>query len=387
MSKRARGIVAHRIPLDLVVDILVCLPAKSVLQFKCVCKEWYNLINSPLLHKLHLNKSLEPNSQHNNCILYWTTSILCVVDNLYDHPIKVTELNWPITIEDDDCIRQVDSCNGLICFDVSTLPYYKIRSFLLCNLTTRTFKSIFPPSEKIWSQRGADSVLYSFGYDSEHDDYKIVVTRSLWTEDNRDSRIFIYSLKTNLWTSSYSPLTRISTEGRLSNICQAIFGHNMLHYLVETIKGFIEDYRIARFDVADEKWTDDLSLPNQVKSIVRLGNLDGRLYVHALNNYYSSTIIWMMEEDGSWKKMFQLPKELHSQHLIACSKDGRRQHLLLQDYDGPGDVLKWYDQQNNKRIPLNLKPPPKDRYAVMLCIASLIRIPRCSLTKLQEMNK
>ncbi|XP_074266619.1 F-box protein CPR1-like [Silene latifolia] len=382
MSKRACGIVAHRIPIDLMVDILVWLPAKSVLRFKCVCKEWYNLINNnPLFLKLHLNKSLEPNSQHNNCILYWTTSILCVVDNLYDHPppVKVTKLNWPITIEDDDCIRQVGSCNGLVCFNVTAMPSNRIRSFLICNLTTRTFKSIFPPSEKIREHWLADdSVLYSFSYDSQHDDYKIVVTKRLWMEEDRDGHIFIYSLKTNLWTSSYSPLTRISTEGRWSNIHQAIFGHNMLHYLVlfETTKGFTEDYRIARFDVADEKWTDDLSLPNQVlKSIVRLGKFNGRLYVH------DSAIIWVMEEDGSMKKMFQLPK-----YLLACSKDGR-QRLLLQDYNGHGSVLKWYDQQNNKRIPLKLKPPPKDRSAVMLCTASLIRIPGCSLTKLQEMKE
>ncbi|XP_074298252.1 putative F-box protein At3g16210 [Silene latifolia] len=186
------GIVTHRIPLDLILEILTRLPAKSVLSFKCVCKEWYNLINSPLFPELHLNKSLELNSQH-NCILYWTNTTLYIIDDLYHHPVKVTKLYWPKdTIRDRDCKYHVGSCNGLVCFKVIG----KIDTcFLICNPLTRTFKSILLPLETIWKDQ---KLSYGFGYDSEHNDYKIVGTRTDWRDDDGDRHVFIYSLKNDL---------------------------------------------------------------------------------------------------------------------------------------------------------------------------------------------
>ena len=40
---------------DLLVSIFIRLPVKSLLRFKCVCKSWYSLINSPIFIGLHLN--------------------------------------------------------------------------------------------------------------------------------------------------------------------------------------------------------------------------------------------------------------------------------------------------------------------------------------------
>ncbi|XP_074310996.1 putative F-box protein At1g32420 [Silene latifolia] len=375
-----------RVPLDLIIEILVWLPAKSALRFKCVCKEWYNLINTSFFAKLQLNKSLKPDSRHNRILIsYDTLGIISIVEDLYD-PLKWIKLNWPKdTTRHGDTIRVVGSCNGLVCFNVrcrnnATPRSFTVRCFLICNPTTRNFKSILPCSETKWM----DAYLsYGFGYDIEHDDYKIVATSDVWMEN--DSRhVCVYSLKTGLWCWTDLP-TSVST-GRCIWIIksEAIYVNNMLYYPVCLVtEGRINEYKIARFDIVSEKWRDDLSLP-EVNGYVQLGKLDGWLYIHVDNLGIESSEIWKMEEDGSWKKMFRLPKDLCGRCPIAHS--GCHSLLLHQDYRFERTELFWYDQRDKKRIPF--KPEPSQRYfrSVILVIASLVTIPGSPLTKLQQVD-
>ncbi|XP_074299827.1 F-box/kelch-repeat protein At3g23880-like [Silene latifolia] len=382
-------------PLDVILEILVWLPAKSALRFKCVCKEWYNLINTPLFAILHVNKSLKPDSRHNRILLCDANFSISIVDDLYD-PLKWIKLNWPKdTITNKlDIIYIVGSCNGLVCFEVTirqnwtndtTRFHNKVRCFLICNPTTRTFKSILPCSETKWTN---DRISYGFGYDSKHNDYKIVGTRSCWRVDDGERHVFIYSLKTDLW-SSPTPFTHVSTERRCwTNIKSvAILVNEMLHYLVSLVtEGRINEYKIARFDVVSEKWRDDLRLPVQVNGYVGVGNLDGRLYLHVGEYLIKSSDIWMMEEYGSWNKMFHLPKAVYKLLPIALSKDGSHRLFIHDDYDNTVELF-WYDQRDNTRIPFKLKRSGRSGL-YKLCIASLVAIPGgCSLTELQQLEK
>ncbi|XP_074298447.1 F-box/kelch-repeat protein At3g23880-like [Silene latifolia] len=339
----------YRMPLDMILDILVWLPAKSALRFKSVCREWCNLINSPFFAKLHLNKSHQPDSGHNQALIGTLLSIptLRIVDDLY-RPSRWTKLSLPNNI-DKAYIQVVGSCNGLVCFkftDIYGCP--DIRCFLICNPTTRTFKSILPSSEKKWMER---SLSCGFGYDSEHDDYKIVVTSNVWTEyDDRDVRI--YRVKADLW-SYPTPTTGVSSGKIWENRDPVIFKDKMLYYLVSS--GW--DYKIARFDVVSEKWTDDLCIPIQLKKYSpKLGAFDGCLYLRTGD---CSTEIWILEEDdGSWKKLFRLPISFNWKHFITRSKD-RRNRLLFQYYFCENDLLEWCDQRVNGPILLDVGPLPR----------------------------
>ncbi|KAK4727087.1 hypothetical protein R3W88_032004 [Solanum pinnatisectum] len=44
-------------PEDLIREILLKLPVKALLRFKCVCKNWYTLIKNPCFIREHLNFS------------------------------------------------------------------------------------------------------------------------------------------------------------------------------------------------------------------------------------------------------------------------------------------------------------------------------------------
>ncbi|XP_074297924.1 F-box/kelch-repeat protein At3g23880-like [Silene latifolia] len=354
----------HQMPLDVILEILILLPAKSVLRFKCVCKEWYNLINNPLFAKLHLNKSLQSDSRHNHALLCETT--LRIVDDLY-RPSRWTKLNWPKQIKkiiDKAYTDVVGSCNGLVCFKIHVLndgtathfPYYTLSCFFICNPTTRTFKLILPSSDKIWSNH---DLSYGFGYDSEHDDYKIVATSRVWMESDRDVRIF--SLKADLWSYPTAPPTRVSSGRRWETQQKAIYRNKMLHYFASAwivggdgSYGVYKEYRIARFDVVTEKWIDDLSIPQLKNPVVYLREFDGRLYLR-VRSY--STDVWLMEEHGSWKEMFHLPAAFLYHRLIACFKDDGSHRLLLQNLDYCHGEIKWYDPQDSTSLPFALKVP------------------------------
>ncbi|KAK9697287.1 hypothetical protein RND81_08G027400 [Saponaria officinalis] len=56
-------------PLEIIIDIVVRLPIKSIFRFKCVCKSWYILIQSNEFFKLHTNRSLKTNTYNCSLIL------------------------------------------------------------------------------------------------------------------------------------------------------------------------------------------------------------------------------------------------------------------------------------------------------------------------------
>ncbi|KAK3016185.1 hypothetical protein RJ639_007025 [Escallonia herrerae] len=48
------------LPDDIAVNVLLILPVKSLLRFKCVSKSWRSLITDPLFVKQHLKRAYDP---------------------------------------------------------------------------------------------------------------------------------------------------------------------------------------------------------------------------------------------------------------------------------------------------------------------------------------
>ncbi|KAI3893884.1 hypothetical protein MKX03_025216, partial [Papaver bracteatum] len=46
---------------DILINIFVRLPVKSILQFRCVSKAWCKLLKDPYLVKKHLTRTIEMN--------------------------------------------------------------------------------------------------------------------------------------------------------------------------------------------------------------------------------------------------------------------------------------------------------------------------------------
>ncbi|XP_057247589.1 F-box protein At5g49610-like [Beta vulgaris subsp. vulgaris] len=223
------------IPLELVFHILSMLPVKTLLRFKSVCKDWYNIINDSYFIKLHLYQSLKINSGHDRSLAHTDFKLLYLVDDI-DFPCQQTILHCPNEVGSDE-IKQVfdviGSCNGLLCLR----SWGKIDGFIICNPSTRSFKWIYMPithlgKTQYWLRCG-------FGYDSKKDDFKIVLTLMKGFE----IVVFSYSLKSDTWRvhhSSYYDVIGVvnSTRGPedLLLFCPAgLFWYDQKH---KTFKNF-----------------------------------------------------------------------------------------------------------------------------------------------------
>ncbi|KAH0749343.1 hypothetical protein KY290_028575 [Solanum tuberosum] len=58
------AVINCNLPKDAMELILVGLPVRSLLRFKCVAKSWYNFIKSPNFIKMHSTQSSSCFTQH-----------------------------------------------------------------------------------------------------------------------------------------------------------------------------------------------------------------------------------------------------------------------------------------------------------------------------------
>ena len=118
------------IPPDVVTEILLRLPSKSLIRFRCVCKSWDTLISSSEFISKHLNFTTNNN---NFCLLLGrisehpgTQSFSVLCDQTLSHnqgfefPFKThfdLDYNRHLFHERtvDVCFRIVGSCNGVLC--------------------------------------------------------------------------------------------------------------------------------------------------------------------------------------------------------------------------------------------------------------------------------
>ena len=106
------------IPVNVMFDILARLPAKSLLRFKCVCKEWYNLINSSPFIQHHLTKSMEIDSHlHDSLFIFTQGEFLYLGENI-ESPSQVVKLNLVPKNCISSNIRVIGTCNGLVCLEI-----------------------------------------------------------------------------------------------------------------------------------------------------------------------------------------------------------------------------------------------------------------------------
>ncbi|KAM7488228.1 hypothetical protein LguiB_025712 [Lonicera macranthoides] len=107
------------LPDEITEEILVRLPASSILRFNLVCKHWQSLISNPNFVTKHLNRVLlldlddhqSNNYNHHKFIVKSATSHLHLVDC---ESLNATKLDFP-SHSPPQRLLIMGSCNGLLC--------------------------------------------------------------------------------------------------------------------------------------------------------------------------------------------------------------------------------------------------------------------------------
>ncbi|XP_074265170.1 F-box/kelch-repeat protein At3g06240-like [Silene latifolia] len=296
------------LPPEVWTQILLSLPAKTLLRFRCVCKSWCSIIDNPHFVNMHF-KLCKFNSGHNK------KKLLVALQELG----KLGYEGCLLTVRNAENLRYagsifriydsysndiIGSCNGLLLvkrYCTSDFPYHY--EFRLWNPCIR--KSLIIPTCPLVNCR------YLLGFAPDSQDYKVVgfafdLTRG---EEYAKMYIAVYTLGNPQWIVRNDPLNILNCyprRGLFHSLSAALFSQGAAYCLVRNDK---ENSRVlthvASFDLDKENIT-FLELPFSLEEtgslrLLFLFLLGGSLALFSISEVTSS--IWVLDQDnkkGPW---------------------------------------------------------------------------------------
>ncbi|CAA0809763.1 Unknown protein [Striga hermonthica] len=330
---------------DLLVEILVRLPAQALVRLMTVCKSWKSIITSSEFCSLHLSRNRHTskillitrdrgqcNGDNDNVPKEWYL-LLNNDEHLPADPSWLVPFDFPcFQCQDLTSQHILGSINGLIC--ISLIPYYLWGDveanipIVLWNPTIRRYIRLPNPT---FSYTCNSSI--EFGYDATTDDYKVMVIRRVGgstTTTTPALEFHIYSLNSHAWRGGFKICPPAGTgergDRRLFGSTGALAGGKM-HWIVSNEINYDEveldemellcKRSLYSFDVAEEVFA-EMALPEEelahdkvstdpIITVVRdsLHLVQGTL---GLPMYWT---IWVkMDAGGScdmyWKKLYRV---------------------------------------------------------------------------------
>ncbi|XP_059310345.1 F-box/kelch-repeat protein At3g23880-like [Lycium ferocissimum] len=327
------------LPDEIIIEILLRLPVKSVLKFRCVSKSWLSLLSSSHFVKTQIKFSIKDYKNVNfrlvvvasasglvgkMCSIY---SIVCEKSSF----VNVAKIDYPLKPPVGSA-KFLGSCNGLICL---TAMSFKL---MLWNPCTGNYKEF---QDSIVKSAVSCYIRYGFGYDAINDDYKVVKIFSFPKDEGKyENMVKIYSLRSNSWKMSES------FSGGYINAQSGVILNEALHWEVSHCRGSGAHSEIMTLDLATETYG-VMELPSCGDGNVSwtLSVLGGRL-VACCNYYPDKTDMWVMKEYGvekSWTKLVSLSSPSGRMGYISplfVSENGDEVLVKL------GTDISLYDKRN-----------------------------------------
>ncbi|XP_019232636.1 PREDICTED: F-box protein At3g07870-like isoform X2 [Nicotiana attenuata] len=299
--------MSEYLPQEVLIEIFLKLPTKSIIQFTSVCKSWYSLITSPNFISTHLNYqdeyllvrhcSGEPVKE-----IY---ALFCDNENFDQY----AQFDFPF-----ECYSHfniVGSCNGLLCLS-DDLWGYRDRSYIW-NPSIR--KSVKLP-EPIFTYRtyGPFDHTLGFGFDSVTNDYKVVriVHSELYT-DWVPPHAELYKLSTGVWQD----ITPVSPSCMYVPKIPGFYMNGTCHWIASKQKGGESQNMIVLFDVHEETFW-EMMVPDSLvwnfsgffcNEFVLFASDESLCLADSSSGNDKTIDIWMMKEYGdpeSWVKQFSI---------------------------------------------------------------------------------
>jgi F-box interacting protein len=206
------------LPSELIVEILLRLPVKSLIRFKSICKPWFSLISQHNFANSHFQITA---ATHTRKIL--------TISRTLPHKIQSTdfEINHHSVSPKHKFLQPFfyhqikGSCRGFICL----CCYIDI---WIWNPSNGFHKQI--PLSPFGSKLRENHIphLYGFGYDHARDDYLVVL---LSYDPNFSSHLEFFSLRDNMWNEiEDTHFTYLNDSG---NPSAGTFFNGAIHWLAE----------------------------------------------------------------------------------------------------------------------------------------------------------
>ncbi|KAJ7946551.1 putative F-box family protein [Quillaja saponaria] len=393
------------LPMEIVTDIFCRLPVKALLRFRCASNEFCSLIDHPDFVKLHLKYSKSHESEYK----YLSLIVLRHINNTdmrffylldMDTMKGLVELKSPLRPNPSIFPSQVlGSCNGFVCLDSN-------KGYALTQTPTNGEELVLwnPSIRKHWMlplppkdfQQNPDSKFkfsgYSrgFGYDSIHDDYKLVwvlVWKSQMNDYVYNCQILVYSLKNDIWRK-----VEFQDRAFAPKTYKGVFFGGAIHWFNNITYERKRKYIVAFDVVAEEIRFLTLMEEADQEHSMGLGVLGECLSATVYNDYTRNFDIWVMKEYGvksSWTKLVSVSNLSSSLSPIPLAYSRSGMKVLMKN----GRELFWCELKKQVSTKLrNFEEKPKNVYCYdgELCLMnSLITVnaSRASAYKEKEMEQ
>ncbi|XP_045802997.1 F-box/kelch-repeat protein At3g23880-like [Trifolium pratense] len=305
-------------PEEIIVEILLRLPVRSLLQFRCVCKFWKNLISDPQFAKSHvLSSTAYPQLVSIDIGIAKSDIVSYPLKPLLENPNPSAGVKSAFFLSRQRT-SMIGSCNGLICFFNSLRSTFKLRNPAM-KLKSKTSPKIFTCFDRM-------KILYSgFGYDQVNDRYRVLAV----VESCRISegvKTIIYTFGEKNWTTVQNFPSR-----RDPNLwwCGK-FVSGTLNWIVNKGRRRNSTNRsvIVSFDLEKETYAEILLPQHDCENFcnpvlyVSSNNCICVSFDHPMKTHW---VVWIMKEYGvveSWTKLMIIPQDmLISDFRNRCMSD------------------------------------------------------------------
>ncbi|KAI9096858.1 hypothetical protein K1719_025841 [Acacia pycnantha] len=282
------------LPNEIIRDIFIRLPVKSILRFQCVCKDWKNLFKSLAFIADHLH-----HSSHRNPFLLLKCYCSCKLCHfcLLDDEVDIQERHKVPLKNSKLIVRDLHSNHGLLCLEVTN----KTHSLLLYNPATKEVRQV-PRRLKLFKDM---DFTVGFGFNPIVNDYKIV-RLFISLHEEMVVKVEVYSLSMGSWkeveVGNLAVVQLRYDKSYTANGAIFWFGYSFEYKVDEGKKGeYVFNDWIVSFDMAMEVST-LIPMPAEMsyKDGIRFTVYDHSLailYPTTIENSETSSIdLWVMEE-------------------------------------------------------------------------------------------
>ncbi|MFQ6637743.1 hypothetical protein Gotur_013744 [Gossypium turneri] len=252
---------------DILINVLIRLPGKSLMRFRNVSKHWLSLISSPYFSRCLNQIPISPSAiflrmqPSLNKLKYHFLS-------LDRNPVREPSVRSFTFVDDPAGIRILQSCNGLLlCCSNNRLGEYN-RNYYIYNPTTHQYTTLPKPDNRTQSPNTIFGVILAFDpLKSAH--YKVIFVRSSETSPHL-YQLEIYSSETHQWSFS-------SEISKVNNFSQGVYCCGGIHWRNNSGP-------FLRFDVHQERFQ-EIPMPkipddwDQQTKCRYFGECGGRLHL------------------------------------------------------------------------------------------------------------
>ncbi|XP_071903724.1 F-box/kelch-repeat protein At3g06240-like [Coffea arabica] len=319
------------LPQELIIDILLRLPTKSIGKLRLVSKPWHSLLYDPLFIKAHLafhlddqEKLIIVSSSSTPAFQYFTINFSTTTFPSPNNYVRISQKLNRLLENTLSSARIVGSCNGLVLVandglrrrEFSSKHLLALDTMYLVNPTTK---------ERLRLPKGPFNLVVgnagvAFGYDSFNDDYKIIWPYGGTTIRRSENFVIVFSLRNGtcrrLYNCSYAPTTH-----------SGVFLNGSVHWLAQSRVD--ESQVIAALDLSTEEFK-QVPWPSAGCSTRNWGSLASSKQLVVLGGCLAMVVeqssqqmdIWMMKDYGvgeSWTKFgVIIPKVVEHYYKPIC---------------------------------------------------------------------